>query len=137
MQHTPMLGSGWKVVIGNEVDRISPAAETIWLDRLEALPPRTVVVFTTNFASRLHQRLRDRCICLRFEADAAKLESAARDLARRIWMMETGQAPCRSLLQRLLACATDQGRLSFRRLLHALQKEMAQQDLYPKACGGL
>src|SRR5205823_4764448 len=45
---TPMLGSGWKVVIVNECDRMNSSAETIWLDRLEHIAPRTVFLFTTN-----------------------------------------------------------------------------------------
>jgi DNA polymerase III delta prime subunit len=43
-----MVGSGWKVVIINEADRMTPQAEVMWLDGLEKLPAKTVVVFTTN-----------------------------------------------------------------------------------------
>ena len=44
----PMLGSGWKVLVCNEADRMTTSAETIWLDALEGLPPKSVIVFTTN-----------------------------------------------------------------------------------------
>ncbi len=37
LQLVPMFGNGWKVCICNECDRMSTAAETIWLDRLETL----------------------------------------------------------------------------------------------------
>jgi DNA polymerase III delta prime subunit len=65
-----MFGSGWKVIVANEADRMTAQAETVWLDRLESLPPRTVIVFTTNYPEKLSQRLRDRCTRLVFEAQA-------------------------------------------------------------------
>jgi len=46
--YCPMRGSGWKVLVVNEADRMSTAAETIWLDALENIPGRSVIVFTTN-----------------------------------------------------------------------------------------
>jgi DNA polymerase III delta prime subunit len=69
MFNTPWHGSGWKVVIVNEADRMARPAETIWLDVLEAIPARTVIIFTTNEAARLSQRFLDRCTRLAFESD--------------------------------------------------------------------
>ena len=89
--NTVLYGSGWKVAIVNEADRMNPAAETIWLDRLERLPPRTVIVFTTNYAAKLSKRFRDRCIRLEFDGDAANLEAAAVGLLMAIWRGETGK----------------------------------------------
>ena len=60
------MGSGWRVVVVNECDRMALPAETLWLDALERLPPRTVIVFTTNDPARLSRRFRDRCEQHRF-----------------------------------------------------------------------
>jgi DNA polymerase III delta prime subunit len=78
MHLRPMFGSGWKVFIVNECDRMSVQAETIWLDRLENIPAHTVIVFTTNYPDKLSQRFKDRCcVHLRFESDAKKIGLAA------------------------------------------------------------
>ncbi len=55
MHLRPMAGSGWKVVIINEADRMTPQAEVMWLDglRSEKLPAKTVVVFTGPNAEQI------------------------------------------------------------------------------------
>jgi hypothetical protein len=87
----PLFGSGWKVVIVNEADRMTPQAETIWLDGLENLPPRTVVVFTTNDVSRLASRFVSRCECLPFHGSPAIVNGAFARFIRYVWRKETGQ----------------------------------------------
>lgn len=64
----PFYGSGWRCCIVNEADQISAQAEAVWLDALENLPPRTVVIFTTNNAAKLSDRFRDRCQVLQFDS---------------------------------------------------------------------
>src|SRR5262245_11430177 len=66
----PFFGSGWQVLIVNEADAMTESAKVIWLDALEDIPPRSVIVFTTNCAARLPARLRDRCERLSFESSA-------------------------------------------------------------------
>ena len=61
MHLRPMAGSGWKVVIINEADRMTPQAEVMWLDGLEKLPSKVVVVFTTNNLHKLTDRFIRRC----------------------------------------------------------------------------
>jgi len=116
----PWSGSGWKVVIVNEADRMARPAETIWLDVLEAVPARTVIIFTTNEADRLSQRFLDRCTRLAFESDAGKLACFARQFAAAVWKHETGKALDRSSLSHLVDKATANGQLSFRRLMQEL-----------------
>jgi hypothetical protein len=94
LRYRPLLGSGWRVLVCNEADRMSTAAETIWLDGLEHLPRDTTVVFTTNAPERLTQRFRDRCECYAFESDARRLRPALRAFARHVWKQETGQDRC-------------------------------------------
>jgi len=68
MHLRPLGGSGWKVVIINEADRMTPQAEVMWLDGLEKLPSKTVVVFTTNNLHKLTDRFVRRCEVQRFDA---------------------------------------------------------------------
>jgi hypothetical protein len=117
---SPFTGSGWKVCIVNEADRMHPAVETIWLDRLESLPPRTVIVFTTNFASKLSQRFRDRCTRLAFESDPSKLGLAAYELLASIWRGEAQADPDMSAIARIVESSTEDGQFSFRRAVQLL-----------------
>ena len=120
----PLAGSGWKILIVNEADRISPAAETVWLDRLESLPSRTTIVFTTNFPERLSQRLRDRMTTLHTVSDARQLRTRAtgwlRSLARR-----EGRTLSNADAGELLDAATVNGQLSLRRASGALAARLA------------
>src|SRR5262245_3924 len=83
-----LFGSGWRVLVANEADRMSKPAETIWLDGLEHLPARSTVVFTTNQPERLSPRFRDRCEVYAFESDPDRLQPALQALARRVWKAE-------------------------------------------------
>jgi DNA polymerase III delta prime subunit len=49
LAHTVLFGSGWKVVIVEEVDKIvAPQAINLWLTLLETMPKRCAVIFTSN-----------------------------------------------------------------------------------------
>jgi len=128
MHNCPWQGSGWKVVIVNEADRMARPAETIWLDVLEAIPPRTVIIFTTNEADRLSQRFLDRCTRLSFESDADKLARSARQLLAAIWRHETGQAVDPSSFSHLVDRATANGQISFRRAVQLLTVALAERE---------
>lgn len=88
----PLFGSGWKVAIVNEADCMTDQAEAIWLDGLEHLPGKSVVVFTTNDIERLSQRLVGRCELVAFAGEGAELSRGLGRLARRIWKTETQTA---------------------------------------------
>ena len=121
---TPLMGSGWKAIVVNECDRMARPAELIWLDVLENLPRRTVVIFTTNDPSNLSQRFRDRCVRLAFESDAAKLRQPAEELFKAVWRRETG-TPCRAAVaERIVDGAVEGGKLSFRRIMQATQQAL-------------
>jgi replication-associated recombination protein RarA len=89
----PLVGSGWKVLIVNEADRMLQAAESIWLDVLEHMPLRCVIVFTTNNTGKLSKRLRDRCEVYRFESDSEELAAHIDTLVARIWKAEKCKGP--------------------------------------------
>lgn len=128
MWNTPFYGSGWKVVIVNEADRMHLAAETVWLDRLEALPARTVVIFTTNFADKLSPRFRDRCTRLRFESDAGKLQADAEAFAAAVWKAETGRKAKAGAIGRIVDAASVDGEISFRRVMQELTVALSEQE---------
>jgi len=83
-----LWGSHWRVLIANEADRMTAGAETIFLDALEHLPSKVVVVFTTNEPERLSKRLRDRCEVYGFVSDPDQLAPALQAFAKRVWRGE-------------------------------------------------
>ena len=120
--HTrPMRGSGWKVLLVNEADYITPQAAMIWLDVLESLPPLCVVIFTTNDVKKLPARLRDRfTFAIEFEGDSRTLRPAAESLARDVWKDSTGRDDC-PRLEDLGRLTDEDGKFSFRRLLQRME----------------
>jgi hypothetical protein len=122
LHHCPMMGSGWKAAVVNEADYMSVSAAQIWLDALERLPPKTIIIFTTNHVGKLPQRFRDRCECFTFESGALLLLPAAQALVDRVWSAETvGGSPAPRLEE--LGDLTDAGgNLSFRRVLQRLEQ---------------
>ncbi len=120
MFNCPWHGSGWKVVIVNEADRMSRPAETIWLDVLEAIPSKTVIIFTTNEAGRLSQRFLDRCTRLAFESDADTLRASAMAFTAAIWKAETGKLPAAAKVQQIVRSVEANGQISFRRVAQEL-----------------
>ena len=73
----PMVGD-WRLIVVNECDSMSAQAEKIWLDVLEHLPPRVVVVFTTNNVEKLSPRFADRCRSVEFVANARAVQEFIR-----------------------------------------------------------
>jgi len=116
---------GWKVLIVNEVEQVSAKVELLWLDRLEDLPPKTVIIFTTNAVESLPARFRDRCTVLAFEASADRLDGPARGLARQIWRQETGEECPPAVVQQIVDRATQAGRVSFRRVVQNIMPLLA------------
>ena len=53
LRHSCPFGSGWRLVLVDEADLMTPKAAHLWLSALEDLPPRSVVVFTTNPTGRI------------------------------------------------------------------------------------
>jgi replication-associated recombination protein RarA len=123
----PMQGSGWKVVIVNECDRMCRPAEVIWLDLLEHLPRQSVVVFTTNDPALLSARFRDRCTRLEFRSNAAYLAAPARDFLLAVWRAETGQEPDLLTVERMVLDSVQGGKVSMRRAVQMLGAALLEQ----------
>ena len=88
----PLFGSGWNVAIVNEADLMTPQAEGIWLDGLEHLPSKAVVIFTTNELRRLSKRLVGRCERVQFDGSSPDFLAGLASLVKGIWKRETGQS---------------------------------------------
>jgi hypothetical protein len=97
---------------------MSESAAHVWLDALEALPPKTVVVFTTNRLDRISRRLATRCEAFSFRSDAATLADAAQAHVNAVWHRETGRTDAPSVED--LPGAIEDGELSFRAAVQAL-----------------
>lgn len=124
LRYSPLFGSRWRVVIVNECDRMRSEAEVLWLDILEHLPPRTVIVFTTNEPERLSRRFRDRCECYRFTCDRDDLQPHIQAMARHVWTSEglDGEPPCLDTLGMPTLGDFDTMHASFRLAMQQLQK---------------
>ncbi len=121
-RYQPMTGSGWRVVVVNECDTVSPQAAALWLDVLDELPRKTVVVFTTNHPGKLSQRWRDRCECYFFEASALILRESAERFVATVWTAEGGAGAAPTLDD--LGAVDETGNLSFRRLLNLISPRL-------------
>lgn len=86
----PLFGSGWNVALINEADLMTPQAEGIWLDGLEHLPNKAVVIFTTNDIHRLSKRLVGRCERVQFDGSSPEFLAGLAGLVKRIFKAETG-----------------------------------------------
>jgi len=100
--YVPMSGpSGFHVVICDECDAMSPAAQLSWLSKLDAADPlpNSVVIFTSNAVDRLEKRFLSRCRVLEFSSYG--MSSAIADLLQRIWDAETDNPVERPNFQRI------------------------------------
>jgi hypothetical protein len=120
----PWSGSGWKGLIVNEADAMTPNAAYIWLDALENLPLNCVVIFTTNHASKLPARLRDRCEGFHFESGALLTMPAVQELIGKVWAAEGGVGPAPDAHD--LGVTDEAGNVSFRRAIQKLAPLLRQ-----------
>lgn len=92
-QYVPMSGFKMHLVLIDEADQMSPAAQVSLLSKLDAtnFPPATVFVFTSNATDRLEPRFLSRCKVLEFSTYGLAREAA--ELLARVWSQEKGQTP--------------------------------------------
>jgi len=87
----PLYGSDWKVLVIEELESLHPKAETFLKVALETkMPPKLVVVATSNDPSNLGKALLQRFKRLSFDGCAA-FETAARSHLASVWEAETGK----------------------------------------------
>ena len=92
---TPMFGARWYVVIVDEADEMSAAAENAWLSLTDSTnrPKNTIIIFTCNATEKLKERFTSRCEVLKFYSkDGAGVNKPATELLARVWQEETNNA---------------------------------------------
>lgn len=118
----PMMGSGWKVAVVNEADYMSQSAAQVWLDVLENLPPKSVIIFTTNHAEKLPRRFLDRCRRHYFEASALILKPELEKYVADLWKTYGGQGKAPTMEE--LDIVDEEGNVSFRRALQTIEPHL-------------
>lgn len=88
-RHRPMLGGPFNVLIIDEADQMTMAAQVALLSKLDSADPLpdTIVIMTANGVDRLEERFLSRCRKLAFNTDGLLAPGAA--LLQRIWKAET------------------------------------------------
>lgn len=91
--HYMPFGGGWHLIICDEADRMTDAAQVNWLSILDGtqMPPQTVVMFTSNSTARLESRFLSRCRVINFSARKNIADSAV--FLRTIWELESTAPP--------------------------------------------
>jgi DNA polymerase III gamma/tau subunit len=92
LAYAPMFGAGWHVVIVDEADEMSAAAENAWLSLTDSTnrPANTIIIFTCNNTEKLKDRFLSRCEVVRFSTYG--IAKDASELLARVWEEETQNA---------------------------------------------
>lgn len=90
--YCPHKAGGFHVVLVDEADQMSPAAQLSLLSKLDASdpPPQTIWIFTANDTDRLDARFLSRA--MRIEFSSYGMREALAAFLERIWANETSNA---------------------------------------------
>jgi replication-associated recombination protein RarA len=94
LHHRPLMGRGWKVLILDELERLPSVQVANYLKSAldeYSLPPRTVVVATSNGAGNLEPALLQRFEILAYSSGPA-FQNACLERIAELWQTETGSA---------------------------------------------
>jgi len=91
------LAGGFHVVLVDEADRMTPAAQLALLSKLDAtaFPPNTVFIFTCNSTDGLEPRFLSRCRVIEFSSYGMAGEIA--EYLGKVWHSEGGNGDCPDL----------------------------------------
>lgn len=83
---------GFHIVLADEADQMSNAAQLQLLSKLDGVDPapQTIWIFTANDTSRLEKRFLSRCRVLEFSSYGMRAELAG--LLSNVWKQEVGEA---------------------------------------------
>lgn len=97
--YLPFSPGGLHVVLIDEADRMTPAAQLALLSKLDAtaFPPNTVFVFTCNSTDGLEPRFLSRCRVIEFSSYGMASEIAA--YLYRVWHAEGGNGNAPDLVR--------------------------------------
>lgn len=115
-QYVPMAGFKMHLVLVDEVDRMSDAAQVSLLSKLDStnFPPATVFVFTCNGVDRLEARFLSRCKVLEFSSYGMAKEAS--ELLASVWKAEAGDAAPAPNFARIVKESNNNVRESLNRL---------------------
>jgi len=103
----PMEAARFHLVLIDEADQMSNAAQLAFLSKLDATacPPQTIFIFTCNSTERLEKRFLSRCRVLEFSSYG--LNGQGTDFLRRVWECEGGSPDAAPDFTRLMKNATN------------------------------
>lgn len=78
LRFAPCKADGWRVLVIDEADRMSHAAQVLFLSLLEQLPPRALVLFTSNERGDFEPRFLSRVKVLHFTTQGLAKAGASR-----------------------------------------------------------
>jgi replication-associated recombination protein RarA len=118
LAHAPMFGSKWHLVIVDEADEMSTAAENAWLSLLDSTnrPVDTIIIFTCNETAKLKDRFLSRCETVKFSTYG--IAKDASEMLARVWEHETSNASPAPNFARIVKEANN----NIRESLQVLQK---------------
>jgi DNA polymerase III gamma/tau subunit len=92
-QYVPIAGCKFHLVLVDEADQMSPAAQVSLLSKLDAtnFPPATIFIFTANGTDRLEPRFLSRLHVVEFSSYGISRDAVA--LLESIWERETTAEP--------------------------------------------
>jgi replication-associated recombination protein RarA len=104
--YLPHTAGGFHLVLVDEADRMTPAAQLALLSKLDSTdpPPNTIFVFTCNSTEGLEKRFLSRCSVLEFSSYGMRDELAT--FLGKVWQWETGK-PATMDFQRLAKDSTN------------------------------
>ena len=93
------LSGGFHIVLVDEADRMTPAAQLALMSKLDAtaFPPNTVFVFTCNETGNLEPRFLSRCRVIEFSSYGMAGEIAA--YLEKVWHAEGGNGDAPDLVR--------------------------------------
>lgn len=102
--YLPMLGKNFHVILVDEADSMSSAAQDAWLSLLDSTgrPENTIFIFTCNDTDTLKDRFRSRCF--RQDFTTQKLAPAIASMLSEVWGIE---APATATAPNFLRIAQD------------------------------
>jgi replication-associated recombination protein RarA len=119
-QYVPMAGKKLHLVLVDEADTMSDAAQDAWLSILDSTnrAPNTVVIFTCNGVERLADRFRSRCFNVEFSSYGVAKDAAS--MLERVWNEQTNGNASAPNFQRIVKDSCN----NIRAALMALEMEI-------------
>jgi replication-associated recombination protein RarA len=119
-QYVPMLGKKWHLILVDEADQMSNAAQLALLSMMDGTrkAPNTIIIYTCNETERLQDRFLSRCIQVDFSTYGVAKDAAK--LLEQVWMDEAPPTATAPNFARLVKEANN----NVRAALMSLQKEL-------------